>query len=127
MKFSMFKFKKFQTTLLATCICLMVFSLNCQQQKVASKNNSVANTSSEVIVYGRNACGITSALRRNLDAAGISYTYRNVDQKAAGNEMWNKLAKTSWYKSGTSIGLPVVDVKGSVIERPSVQEIQDRL
>ena len=85
-----------------------------------------ADPSPEVIVYGRGACSITTATRTALDAEGISFVYKDVDVAENGHEMWEKVKATSWYEGG-SVGLPVVDVKGIVMERPSIEEIKSAL
>jgi glutaredoxin len=80
----------------------------------------------QVIVYGRDTCAYTSATRSALETAGIVFTYRSIDVAANATEMWEKVFATSWYTGG-SVGLPVVDVDGAVLERPSLAEIQSLL
>jgi glutaredoxin len=85
------------------------------------------STSSNVIVYGRDSCSFTTSLKSQLDSEGINYTYQNIDNEDSSDEMWEKVIKTSWYLDGESVGLPVVDVNGTVLTRPLVNEIKNYL
>ncbi len=80
----------------------------------------------QVIVYGRDTCGITTATRSALDDEKIRHIYKDVDVTQNGVEMWKKVYAASWYQGG-SVGLPVVDVKGDVWERPSIEDIKTAL
>ena len=85
-----------------------------------------ANPSLQVIVYGRDSCGITTATKSALENESIAYVYKNVDITKNAIEMWDKVKATSWYQGG-SVKLPVVDVKGTVMERPSIEDIKSTL
>ncbi|MBI4348449.1 MAG: hypothetical protein HY553_16520 [Elusimicrobia bacterium] len=78
--------------------------------------------SNEVVVYGRDACGLTSRLRGQLDQAGIPYRYAVIDAEPGRVEMRAKL--TSIGHSG-GVGLPVVAVGPKVFIRPSLETISD--
>jgi len=80
----------------------------------------------DVIVYGRDTCGITTATRSTLDDEQIRYEYKDLENGKNEIEMWKKVFATSWFQ-GDSVGLPVVDVKGTVMERPSISEIKSAL
>ncbi len=84
----------------------------------------VYSASSSVIVYGRDTCSLTTSLKSQLDAEGIDYTYKNIDESDAYSEMWEKVQAASWYTAGSSVGLPIVDANGTVLERPSVDDIK---
>jgi len=81
----------------------------------------------ELIIYGRNSCGMCAGLKGDLDREGIPYRMVSIDDFDGNNEMFEKAATTEWYaNSGGSVGLPVVDVWGDVMMRPSVADIKDR-
>ena len=80
----------------------------------------------KVIVYGRDSCGITTVTKSELDNEEIPYAYKDIDITENTIEMWNKVRATSWYQGG-GVGLPVVDVRGTVMERPSIEEIKSAL
>lgn len=77
-----------------------------------------------VIVYGRESCGITKAVRQGLTSKGISYVFADVNVKAVDDELW--------YKLGTrftepTITFPIVHVAGRMLLTPSAEQVQDAL
>jgi glutaredoxin len=81
----------------------------------------------QITVYGSDGCGWTVSMKSDLDESGLAYIYKDVDVQTNLNEMWSKVFDAPWYESGSSIGLPIVDVKGTVLERPSLEEITTHL
>ncbi len=74
----------------------------------------------EVVVYGRDACGLTSRMRSQLTQAGIPFRYASVDDAAGGGEVSAKL-RTIGHSGG--FGLPVVSVGASVFIRPTLDTV----
>ena len=85
-----------------------------------------AEPTAQVIVYGRDSCGFTVMTKSELDNEEIPYVYKDIDVNENSIEMWKKVRAASWYQGG-GVGLPVVDVKGTVMERPSIEEIKSAL
>ena len=81
----------------------------------------------EITVYGVNNCGITTALRNDLTAKQISYTYCDVTNGQCMNDMV-KIATDSNLAVDGVIYFPivkiVVDRKITGLCRPSVSDIQ---
>ncbi len=69
-----------------------------------------------VMVYGRNACGITKRMLADLSRAGIPYTYKLIDDPAVKKELHPRM-KTAGLNS-RKYGLPVVDVNGKMMMQP---------
>lgn len=85
------------------------------------------NQTAAVIVYGRPTCGLTSAMRSELDANKIPYEFRNVDSDDATNgEMWT-LIRNSGTSVGNSITLPVLSVKGRTLINASIDDVKGAL
>lgn len=68
--------------------------------------------SQEILLYGRDTCGLTRGARTLLEEKGIPYRYYNVDNDARANqEMWTKIRATGHEGS---VRFPIVDVGGRV-------------
>ena len=88
---------------------------------------SHAVSADDIIVYGATTCGYTTGLMADLDDAGLPYTFKDLEtDPAAEEELLAKLETTDWYDGGT-VAMPVVDVKGTLLERPSLEEVEDLL
>jgi glutaredoxin len=92
------------------------------------EGNSAIRTQStyDVIVYGVDGCGYTVRTLKSLDDEKIPYDYRDVDILEYKLEMWDKIRETAWWDSGV-VWLPVIDIKGTVLERPSIDDIKSLL
>lgn len=77
-----------------------------------------------VIVYGRESCGYTQAMREQLAQARVPFKFQSVDDAAVADVLHARM-----QASGMDISyynLPVVDVSGRLSIRPdSVQVVQD--
>lgn len=81
----------------------------------------------ELVIYGRDGCGMCRHLKTQCDKEGVQYEFRSCDTEQGNQEMWAKASSTEWYKSsGGSVGLPVVDVYGECMMRPSIEQIKKR-
>lgn len=78
---------------------------------------------SELIVYGRDECGLCQRFKADCEQAGLAYRFVDLDSEDGGSEMW---AKCCAQGITGSIGLPVVDVYGKMVVRPSIQEVKSR-
>ncbi len=79
----------------------------------------------DIIVYGATSCGYTMGLLSDLDSAGLPYTFRDLEtDPSAEEELLAKLQTTDWYQEGSTVGMPVVDVKGTLLERPTLEEVE---
>jgi glutaredoxin len=79
-----------------------------------------------ILVYGRKSCGFTQTMRQNLDKNKYHYTYYDVDKnKAKLSEMWGKIHRGC--PSCTSTKLPVMDLNGKVLIRPSFEEVKKKI
>jgi len=78
----------------------------------------------DVIVYGRDGCGICASFKADCKVEGIKYRMINCDDEKGGKEMWAKVRRSEWFKSSDgSVGLPVVDAFGHVLMQPSIDEV----
>lgn len=79
----------------------------------SSEQQDSSPEAADIVVYGRDTCPNTTALRRALDNEGIPYTMRDIDDEAgASDAMWDLL-----YSADEVIGstrLPVVEANGVV-------------
>ncbi len=73
-----------------------------------------------VIVYGRDNCGFTQAMRRDLDSRGFPYVYKVIDEKHAHDEIVGRIRQ-----SGLSdqFDLPAVDVNAEILLHPSSDDV----
>ncbi len=76
----------------------------------------------DIILYGNEKCGYCRETRDWLKSANIPYTYRDVELYGTyQEEMYRKLSG-----AGTA-RFPVLDIKGQILVRPSVDDIQKAL
>ena len=83
---------------------------------------SLTNAADSITLYGREDCGLCKAMRKNLDNAGIGYTFYDVDADESKNtEMWQKIQSSD---PGTkNVQFPVVDINGLILMSPSFEEV----
>jgi hypothetical protein len=74
-----------------------------------------------VVVYGRDACGLTQQCLRDLEIAGIKVIYKIIDNEEVSNELYPRMEKAGL--DIRSYGLPVVDVNGQIFIRPEFNKI----
>jgi len=77
-----------------------------------------------VIVYGREACGITQMVRTGLAKRGIPYTFADIDIQAVDDEMWYKLGPNFTERR---ITFPIVHVAGKMLITPAAEKVQTEL
>ncbi|CAK9062460.1 Golgi-associated plant pathogenesis-related protein 1 (GAPR-1) (Golgi-associated PR-1 protein) (Glioma pathogenesis-related protein 2) (GliPR 2) [Durusdinium trenchii] len=76
----------------------------------------------ELVIYGRDTCGMCNKFKKDCASNGIQFRYANIEDKANRAEMSRKMRSCSWFKGG-KFGLPLVDVYGDVVERPSIASV----
>lgn len=72
----------------------------------------------EVVIYGRESCSACKRFRGSCEHHGIKYRLADIDSASNKAEMLRKLRATEWFKGG-KFGLPLVDLYGKLLERPS--------
>jgi len=74
---------------------------------------------SDIILYGNEKCGYCRETRNYLETNSIPYIYRDVELYGTyQEEMYRKISG-----AGTA-RFPVVDIKGQILIRPSIEDIQ---
>lgn len=77
-----------------------------------------------VAVFGRESCGYTQEMLRNLEQAGIEHRFISVDDPALSGPMHERMLQkgldTSYYL------LPVVEVGGNMSIRPEYSQVSAR-
>ncbi|CAJ1384461.1 unnamed protein product [Effrenium voratum] len=84
----------------------------------------------ELVVYGRDSCSVCNRFKGSCDHGGLKYRFADVDVAGHKSEMLRKLRGAEWWTSGSKFRLPLVDVYGQLLERPSfgvVKAARDRL
>lgn len=82
------------------------------------KNKALA----EVILYCRDSCRWCSSLSLEYQKNGIKYSKVDITDKLNQREMWKKVRAARL--GGGRIGLPVVDIAGTVRVRPSAADVK---
>ncbi len=77
-----------------------------------------------VTVYGRDACGITKRMLKDLSRAGIPYTYKIADDPAVKEELHPRMKAA--HLNTRKYGLPVVDVNGEMMMRPKSKVVAQK-
>ncbi len=77
-----------------------------------------------IVVYGRDACGLTRQLMQNLDKQGIYYIYKNIDLNSVADELHSRMKKAGLNTK--RYGLPVVDVNSVIFIRPEIDTVFKR-
>ncbi len=96
-------------------IIISTFVLSCDDNVVSSKDEA------KIFVYGTTTCGYTTQCRNSLADEAISFEFKNLSESGVGTEMWDKLTDAGVESGGA---IPVVDVNGTVLVRPSLEEIK---
>ena len=102
--------KKFFNLLVILSVIAGSVSLNsCTKDEDDTSDDNTQQKNWTIYEYGRPSCGICMALKKDLEDAGIAFTFYNIDDEPDKNsEMWQKLNDAGL--GGGSVGLPVVDV-----------------
>lgn len=87
---------------------------------------SVSLFAADITVYGKDGCGLCSGLVSSLEDEGIEFDYVDIYETTDNRyEMWDWVRTADWYKSG-SVTLPIVVIdEETVLESPSLSEIQE--
>lgn len=73
-----------------------------------------------VIVYGRDNCGFTLAMRRDLESRGVPYVYKVIDAAHAHDEIVGRIRQSGLNEQFT---LPAVDVNAEILLHPSSDDV----
>lgn len=73
-------------------------------------------------VYGRDRCSITTSMRKFLDNKGIPYQYYSIDNRKNADNLHAKMRLAGI--STRSYYLPVVDINGKILVRPTRDIVQ---
>lgn len=92
-------------------------------KKNVSKNP--AKKSPLILVFGRDTCSRTTHMRQLLGGSKISYKYRDVDDPAINQQMWDMLRR--YELKSNYVSLPVVYVKGNVFLNPSLEDVKSKI
>jgi len=92
-------------------------------QKMSQKDNILEPLYGKpyVVVYGRDACGLTQQCLKDLEIAGIEVIYKIVDNSEVADEYHPRMEKAGL--DTRSYGLPVVDVNGQIFIQPEFNKI----
>ncbi len=100
-------------------ICLILL---CGDYSVMNVSLQAQDKPTDIILYGNEKCGYCRETRGWLESASIPYTYRDVELYGTyQEEMYRKLSG-----AGTA-RFPVLDIKGQMLIRPSMEDIQKAL
>lgn len=80
---------------------------------------------SYVVIYGRNSCGWTNKMRRDLSAQGIDFEYRQIDERIIADNIHQRM-RSSGIDTRHYL-LPVVEVNGSIQIRPELDWVLSNL
>ena len=69
-----------------------------------------------VIVYGRDSCPFTKAMRKSLDFEGIKYQYKIIDKPEVRNKIFSRMKAR--HLPTKDFTLPVVDVSNKIFVHP---------
>jgi|SRR5690554_7225661 len=105
-------------------LLLIVVGGLCQGwQKLVKSDGTLAYTpgSPYVIVYGRDSCGWTNQMRKQLAQEGIRFGYQVVDDRSVADGLHQKMESVGL--STRRYNLPVVEVNGKVLIRPDLETV----
>jgi hypothetical protein len=87
----------------------------------ASKAQVPLFTAPYVAVYGRNSCGFTQQMLKNVKASNLQYYFFDVDDQAVSTSLHSRM--TAAHISTQMYNLPVVDVNGVLSIRPEFNDV----
>ncbi len=74
-----------------------------------------------VVVYGRNACGLTQQTLKELKRAGVPFDYQIVDDRSVASTLHERMENSGI--DTRRYNLPVVDVSNNISIRPTTSSI----
>jgi len=106
-------------------ILLLVFIVFCvvkgwQEFGPKTKLEPLLNES-YVAVYGRNSCGYTTRMVKNLQQSQVNYRYFNIDDKSIETQLHSRMEQAGI--STKRYNFPVVDVNGDLSVRPKFKTV----
>lgn len=91
-----------------------------------SENQYSSISRNDVVLYGNDVCFFCLKLKKDLNKEGIPYVFYNVSENEYKNdEMKRKFRKA--YPDSNVVHFPMVEVKGRILLRPSLNEIRSYL
>jgi glutaredoxin len=78
-----------------------------------------------ILMLGRDTCEDTTAAREHLDALGVPFTYRRVDEDAEADAHIRRLNGGTWVTPTILFGDP--DAPYRILREPSNDELDDAL
>ena len=76
-----------------------------------------------VAVYGRNSCGWTKKMLKDLKSSNINYHYFEVDDKSVADNLHKRMDDVGI--STRRYNLPVIDVNGQISVRPKFAKVSN--
>ena len=76
-----------------------------------------------LIVYGRDSCPFTQAMRKSLDFEGIKYQYKIIDKPNVRDKIFSRMKARSLPTKDFT--LPVVDVSNKIFVHPEPATVID--
>lgn len=80
-----------------------------------------------IVIYGRDTCGFTTAMRDQLTNQSIPFVYADIDKLFVSEEMWHHLQKVSDDGALHTAHLPVVLINGHIFQRPEIELVLSEL
>jgi hypothetical protein len=77
-----------------------------------------------VAVYGRDSCGYTQRMLKDLGDSGIVPKYFKVDDKRVADTLHERMRESGIATQ--RYNLPVVDVNGEIFVRPALKQVLDK-
>jgi glutaredoxin len=88
-------------------------------------DQSAIRTQKKMIIYGSMQCVHCHQLRRQLDAQGIEYEFRDVDESDVFFQILQNKLKEINFKG--YVRYPVIDIEGEILVNPEFEEVVQRL
>jgi glutaredoxin len=76
-----------------------------------------------IVIYGRDSCGFTSAMRESLTEQRIPFVYGDIDEAFISEEMWHHLRRNTEDGALHTAHLPIVLINDQVLERPEAEVV----
>jgi hypothetical protein len=76
-----------------------------------------------VVVYGRDRCGLTQRMLRELAGLGVPFDYQQIDDRAVADPLHERMQRAGI--STARYMLPVVDVSGRLLVSPKPPDVAD--
>lgn len=89
-----------------------------ESKKNAAENTDLHDTVTNVIVFGRRSCGLTTRMMRGLDNNNVPYLFQNIDSKDGRTHLNQRMKETGNERSRYM--LPVIYFDGELMYSPEV-------